>query len=143
MKPQALAGLALKRIGDPERNIVIERLRQAYVNGEIDANVHSDRVASALKARNEVQLRLLVWDLIEREPEPDPGPDFSQTALDQWRAAEGRRIDQRGVLRGIIAVLATQLVVGSLVAAALFQPFCILGVLVALVAAVFLPERLR
>ena len=37
MKAQALAKLAVKRIGDPERNIVIERLRLAYVNGEIDA----------------------------------------------------------------------------------------------------------
>jgi hypothetical protein len=61
-----------------------------------------------------VQLRLLLWDLSERKPIQDPKPlpklevDWSQAALDKWRNEEGRKLELRGNLRGMVALFAIQ-----------------------------------
>lgn len=116
-RAQELARAAIIRIGDPERNACIERLRQAYVDGEIDADTYSDRSGSALTARSEVQLRLLLWDLRERAPAPrSPRPVASkQDALATWRKNEGWKLEQRGSRRGAVAMLGWQIAVASIV----------------------------
>lgn len=135
-RAQELAKVAFIRVGDPERNACIERLRQAYVDGEIDADKFSDRSARALAARSAVQLRLLLWDLKERERAPEPPKqvaDLSQQALDKWQEGTGRKLELRGNLRGAAAMLAIQIFVASIVLAMMVHAAFALGLLLSLI----------
>lgn len=140
-RAQELAKAAVIRIGDPERNACIERLRQAYVDGEIDADKFSDRSTSALKARSDVQLRLLLWDLKEREPAPAPPPQpvaSRQDVLATWRKNEGRKLELRGNRRGAAAMVGFQVAVVSIVLGVTVQAVFALGLLLSLVIMTFM-----
>lgn len=101
------AETAILRISDHERDQVVERLKAAYTANQITQEEFGKRSTAALKARTELQLRRLTWDL--KPPTRDELAPSAQRELDRLTAKYMRETMQQyhrgvkvGTWRGIV-----------------------------------------
>jgi hypothetical protein len=96
------AELAIMKISDHEREQVIERLKAAYTANQLTREEFDRRSGIALRARTELPLRRLTWDLRDLPPPPvrDLAPAGRHTAAELLRAQE------KGINRGMAAAVA-------------------------------------
>jgi hypothetical protein len=103
------AELAVMKISDAERNEVIDRLKAAYTANQITREQFDKRSTTALKARTELQLRRVTWDLRElpddRLPELTPAARSEAERLSEHyaRTRLAEQSFERGVKRGTIS----------------------------------------
>jgi hypothetical protein len=79
------------RAGNADREQVLERLRQAHLEGRLDVEEFDERITATLAARTYGELALLTEDLPETAPAPlaavaDDGGDF-RSGVAAWVAA--------------------------------------------------------
>jgi hypothetical protein len=103
------AGLAIMKISDHEREQVIERLKAAYTANQLTRDEFDRRSGIALRARTELPLRRLTWDL--RDLPPPPARDL--TATGTHTAAELMRAQEKGINRGMVAGVSWVMAVAS------------------------------
>jgi hypothetical protein len=96
------AELAILKISDHEREQVIERLKAAYTANQLSKDEFDKRSSIALRARTELRLRPLTWDL--RDLPPPPARDLAPAG--RHTAAELLRAQEKGINRGMAAAVA-------------------------------------
>lgn len=105
------------RASESDRQVVMERLRQAVEEGRLDVSEYQDRVDAAMRARVYSELDLLLSDLQQLPPpgytgplEPTtPMPSSLSKANQQLRDGMGGATEKKwkigGVAVGIIALI--------------------------------------
>jgi Domain of unknown function (DUF1707) len=94
------------RIGDPEKNVTIRKLDDAFTSGYLTQAEFSDRSGKALTATSQAELNALTADLGNVPPQEDDTVTVSKAQV-TWRAEAYAQVRHKAVVRWHVAAAAS------------------------------------